>query len=154
MNAFFVPQLGSMIYTMNGMVTTLNLQADRTGDFLGLSSHFSGDGFPGMKLQVKAVEPAAFESWVANAKVSSAGLDRADYSELAKQSSNVARSVYGRVEAGLFDAIAHQELPPGPGPERGQPAVEVSPRSSAAICTPSSPKGALKAAPPSLRAGG
>ena len=31
MNAFFVPQLGSMIYTMNGMVTQLNLQADETG---------------------------------------------------------------------------------------------------------------------------
>jgi cytochrome o ubiquinol oxidase subunit 2 len=28
MNVFFVPQLGSMIYTMNGMTTQLNLQAD------------------------------------------------------------------------------------------------------------------------------
>ncbi len=28
MNAFFIPQLGSMIYTMNGMTTRLNLQAD------------------------------------------------------------------------------------------------------------------------------
>jgi cytochrome o ubiquinol oxidase subunit II len=25
MNAFFIPQLGSMIYTMNGMTTQLNL---------------------------------------------------------------------------------------------------------------------------------
>jgi cytochrome o ubiquinol oxidase subunit II len=47
MNAFFIPQLGSMIYTMNGMTTQLNLQADAPGTFRGLSSHFSGDGFGG-----------------------------------------------------------------------------------------------------------
>ena len=47
MNAFFVPQLGSMIYTMNGMTTQLNLQADAPGTFHGLSSHYSGDGFSG-----------------------------------------------------------------------------------------------------------
>src|SRR3954471_24749176 len=46
MNAFFIPQLGSMIYTMNGMVTRLNLRADNNGDYQGLSAHFSGDGFP------------------------------------------------------------------------------------------------------------
>ena len=32
MNVFFIPQLGSMIYTMNGMVTRLDLQADEVGD--------------------------------------------------------------------------------------------------------------------------
>ena len=48
MNAFFVPQLGSMIYTMNGMVTQLHLQADHAGDYNGLSAQFSGDGFPDM----------------------------------------------------------------------------------------------------------
>ena len=32
MSAFFVPQLGSMIYTMNGMTTQLNLRADAPGD--------------------------------------------------------------------------------------------------------------------------
>jgi len=46
MNAFFIPQFGSMIYTMNGMVTRLHLRADNEGDYQGLSSHFSGDGFP------------------------------------------------------------------------------------------------------------
>ena len=30
MNTFFIPQLGSMIYTMNGMSSRLNLMADRT----------------------------------------------------------------------------------------------------------------------------
>ena len=51
MNTFFVPQLGSMIYTMNGMTTQLNLQADHPGTFHGLSAHFSGDGFSDMHVR-------------------------------------------------------------------------------------------------------
>src|SRR6202000_614262 len=46
MNAFFVAQLGSLIYTRNGMVTHLELRADNEGAIQGLSGHFSGDGFP------------------------------------------------------------------------------------------------------------
>src|SRR6185312_9354545 len=65
MNAFFIPQLGSMIYTMNGMTTRLNLQADKPGDYQGLSSHFSGDGFSGMSFAVHAVSEAAFNDWAA-----------------------------------------------------------------------------------------
>src|SRR6202035_5200177 len=41
MNVFFIPQLGSMIYTMNGMVTRLELRADQVGNYHGLSAHFS-----------------------------------------------------------------------------------------------------------------
>src|SRR5207245_10599686 len=64
MNAFFVPQLGSMIYTMNGMRTQLNLRADAPGTFLGLSSHYSGDGFSGMHFDVRALPPAQFAAWI------------------------------------------------------------------------------------------
>ena len=53
MNAFFIPQLGSMIYTMNGMATQLNLHADEPGMLLGLSSHYSGDGLPDMHFDVR-----------------------------------------------------------------------------------------------------
>ena len=38
MNSFFVPQLGSQIYTMAGMVTRLHLQADHPGTYRGLSA--------------------------------------------------------------------------------------------------------------------
>ena len=60
MNVFFVPQLGSMIYTMNGMTTQLNLRADAPGTFLGLSSHYSGDGFSDMHFDVQAVPAEQF----------------------------------------------------------------------------------------------
>ena len=55
MNSFFVPQLGSQIYTMPGMTTQLNLLADRPGDYPGLSANFSGDGFSDMRFLVHAV---------------------------------------------------------------------------------------------------
>ena len=55
MNSFFVPQLGSQMYTMGGMVTKLNLQADHEGTYDGLSAEYSGEGFAGMHFKVKAV---------------------------------------------------------------------------------------------------
>jgi cytochrome o ubiquinol oxidase subunit 2 len=64
MNSFFVPQLGSQIYTMAGMATELNLQADDPGTFAGLSAQFSGDGFSDMRFEVAAVPPQAFGRWV------------------------------------------------------------------------------------------
>ena len=39
LNSFFVPQLGSQIYSMAGMTSQLNLQADKPGTFHGLSAH-------------------------------------------------------------------------------------------------------------------
>ena len=55
LNTFFVPQLGSMIYTMNGMATELYLHADEPGTYHGQSAHFSGDGFSDMHFPVRAV---------------------------------------------------------------------------------------------------
>src|SRR5215207_6884032 len=68
MSAFFVPQLGSMIYTKNRMTTQLHLQADHEGDFYGRASHFSGDGFPGMQFTLRALSNDAFDAWVRRAQ--------------------------------------------------------------------------------------
>ena len=89
MNAFFVPQLGSMIYTMNGMTTRLNLESDREGDFYGRSTQFSGDGFPGMQFMLRAVSTDAFEAWSRAARDAAAMLDRDEYANLTKQSMSV-----------------------------------------------------------------
>ena len=123
MNAFFVPQLGSMIYTMNGMATQLHLEASRDGSFDGLSAHFSGDGFSDMHFVTKAVAQDAFFHWVDGAKGSAATLDAASYQHLAKQSKNLPPSTFKLAENGLFSQIVMQTLPPGPGP-----APSVSPK--------------------------
>ena len=60
MNSFFVPQLGSQIYTMAGMTTHLQLQADNAGSYPGFSAQFSGDGFADMTFKVDAVPHARF----------------------------------------------------------------------------------------------
>src|SRR6202795_1307153 len=56
MNSFFVPQLGSQIYAMPGMVSRLNLKADQPGTFQGLSAQFSGDGFSDMRFDLVSVD--------------------------------------------------------------------------------------------------
>src|SRR6201991_1173632 len=63
MNSFFVPQLGSQIYTMAGMTTRLHLQADHPGTYRGLSAQFSGDGFSDMRFNVEAVPAEGFARW-------------------------------------------------------------------------------------------
>ncbi len=127
MNAFFVPQLGSMIYTMYGMTTQLNLQADHKGDYYGRSTMFSGDGFPGMQFSMRAVYNDEFDDWVRTARNSGPMLDRESYASLAKQSMNVPPSTYGVIDPGLFEAIATRALAPGPGPDAGRPGPDIKP---------------------------
>ncbi len=85
MNVFFIPQLGSMIYTMNGMVTKLNLRADNEGKLQGLSAHFSGDGFPDMMFDVNVISPLAFPDWVATTAKTDAVLNEDSYTKLMQQ---------------------------------------------------------------------
>ena len=122
MNTFFVPQLGGMIYTMNGMADDLYLQADHPGVFAGRSAHFSGDGFSDMHFDVHAVTPAAFAVWAGQTRRAGPMLDAAGYAALAKQSSNVTPFTYRNVSPDLFDRVVQQSLAPGPGPESDQPA--------------------------------
>ncbi|MBR1124945.1 cytochrome ubiquinol oxidase subunit II [Bradyrhizobium lablabi] len=117
MNVFYIPQLGSMIYTMNGMVTKLNLRADNEGKLLGLSAHFSGDGFPDMMFDVNVVSPVAFPDWVAATARSDSVLDQETYTKLMEQSVEKGRPTYRLEDPRLFDLIATQHIPPGPGPQ-------------------------------------
>ena len=128
MNAFFIPQLGSMIYTMNGMTTQLNLQADSPGTFRGLSSHYSGDGFSDMHFDVLALPAERFAAWIEAARNAGPTLDAGSYAALARQSMNVRPFTFRSAEPGLFQQIVTQKLPPGPGPRTGRPHPSVSPR--------------------------
>ena len=108
MNSFFVPQLGSQIYTMGGMTTRLNLQADNQGEFVGFSNNFSGDGFPDMRFMVKAVASGDFDSWVAQVRGAGRGLDDPAYAELTKPSSAVPPATFRSVDPNLFERIVQQ----------------------------------------------
>jgi cytochrome o ubiquinol oxidase subunit 2 len=115
-NSFFVPQMGSMIYTMPRMTTRLNLQANKPGVYNGLSSHFSGEGFAGMQFQVQALPADQFAMWADAAHASALKLDGAGYAQLSKPSSYVKPITYGAVAPGLYDAIVANRAPPNPVP--------------------------------------
>ena len=110
MNSFFVPQLGSQIYTMGGMTTHLNLLADHPGEYPGFSAMFSGDGFSDMRFVAKAVPAGDFDAWVTQVRGSGSALDNAAYAALAKPSKAVPPTTYRSVEPKLFDRIIEQTL--------------------------------------------
>src|SRR3954467_13992484 len=117
MNAFFIPQLGSMIYTMNGMVTRLQLRADNEGSYHGLSSHFSGDGFLDMLFGVHVVSPLAFPEWVSSTAGTDQVLNEESNTSLTPQTIERTRPTYRLDDPLLFEAIATQKIAPGPGPQ-------------------------------------
>jgi cytochrome o ubiquinol oxidase subunit II len=116
MTAFFVPQLGSMIYTMNKMGTQLHLLANDPGTFRGLATQLSGDGFADMHFEVVAKTSAEFYDWLGQTRATGDELTSARYIELSKQSALPEPISFKTVEDGLFDKVLDQTLPPGPGP--------------------------------------
>ena len=126
MNSFFVPQLGSQIYTMAGMVTRLHLQADHPGKYRGLSAQFSGDGFADMRFNVEAVPAENFAQWVTAARAAGPVLNAQAYADLAKPSKAVAPFTYRAVDPNLFNRIASS------GPAMDDPSQLTHPESQRA----------------------
>ena len=118
MTAFFVPQWGSMIYTMNGMASRLNLRADEAGEYLGRATQISGAGFSAMQFGARAVTPEAFAQWAKEAEAAPT-FDEAAYKDLARQ--GIAdKSARPLTDATLFDDIVSQKIPPAPGPSASE----------------------------------
>ncbi|ANI13382.1 ubiquinol oxidase subunit II [Pseudomonas citronellolis] len=105
MNSFFIPQLGSQIYSMTGMLTKLHLIANEEGVFDGISANYSGSGFSGMKFKAIATSEQGFQDWVAKVKTAQAGLTEEGFPELAKPSENVPATYFSSVTPDLFQHI-------------------------------------------------
>jgi cytochrome o ubiquinol oxidase subunit 2 len=127
MNVFFVPRLGSEIYSMSGMATQLNLQADEAGRYPGLSANFSGDGFADMTFNLEALPAAQFDDWIVTARNTGGVLDDTAYRGLLRQSTRIQPYTYRSVQAGLFERIVTLQLPPGEGPSVGRPGPAIKP---------------------------
>ena len=121
-NVFWVPQLGSMLYCMNGMAGNLYLQADHPGVYRGESAMISGDGFADMHFDTDAMPQGRFDAWVASTRGAGPTLDSQAYRALLRQSIE-APHTYRSVRPGLFADIVMQRLPPGDGPRGGVPGV-------------------------------
>jgi cytochrome o ubiquinol oxidase subunit II len=110
MNSFFVPQLGSQIYAMAGMVNRLELLAEKAGTFQGFSAQYSGAGFSDMRFEVKALPATDFQAWVAATKTGGGTLDPVAYGRLARPSTADKPQTFGTVTPRLFDAAIQQAV--------------------------------------------
>ena len=113
MTAFFVPQWGSMIYTMNAMTSRLNLRVDQPGDYMGLASHLSGAGFSNMHFRARAMTRDAFKQWAQSA--AGAPFDADAYKALSRQG-EAEPSLRPLANTHLFENIVNQKIAPAPGP--------------------------------------
>ncbi len=107
MSAFFVPQLGSQIYTMAGMQTKLHLLPTQTGTYQGLDSQYNGDGFSEMHFPVEVLSDEAMQKWIASVKASNEKLDLNRYKKLRQNSIAHPAEHFAKVEPNLFHNIMH-----------------------------------------------
>jgi cytochrome o ubiquinol oxidase subunit 2 len=129
MNSFFIPQLGSQIYSMAGMATQLHLIANEAGVFDGISANYSGAGFAGMKFKaIATASPEEFDAWVAKVKQQSQQLDPQSYQALAKPSENNAVQYYSSVSEGMFNHIVMQYMHMDAGMDMSQHSAHSSPK--------------------------
>jgi cytochrome o ubiquinol oxidase subunit II len=110
MNSFFIPELGSQIYTMPGMTTQLNLQADTSGAYPGLSAQFSGPGFSDMQFTLRAESGDKFATWVAQVHERGGVLDDATVTQLIRPTRAAGELTFGSVPDDPFDMVVHGHM--------------------------------------------
>ncbi|AEH39876.1 cytochrome o ubiquinol oxidase subunit II [Buchnera aphidicola (Cinara tujafilina)] len=107
MNSFFIPDLGSQIYAMAGMKTTLNLKTGKTGIYKGISANYSGKGFSNMKFNVHIVENfSRLNAWIKEVKLSKNKLIfKKQFLKISKPSGNIFIQYFSYVDPLLFYKI-------------------------------------------------
>lgn len=86
MQSFIIPALGGQIYTMAGMVTQLNLKADRIGEFEGMNTQYNGGGFHAQRFEAVAMTTKDFDNWVERVQQNGVALNHTGYRMLAGRS--------------------------------------------------------------------
>ena len=110
MNSFFIPQLGSQIYTMPGMTTQLNLQADIPGVYPGISAQFSGPGFSDMQFTAHAESGDDFAAWLTQVHQHGDRLDADTVARLVQPTRAAGELTYGAVLDDPFERVAQGRL--------------------------------------------
>ncbi len=106
MNSFWIPELGSQIYAMAGMDSSLHLIADEQGTFPGRSTNYSGAGFSEMTFDAHALSDKAFRDWVKKVGESGQSLSfNKGYQALAEPSTDVPVQYYSDVSPDLYKNI-------------------------------------------------
>ncbi|WP_343189372.1 ubiquinol oxidase subunit II [Buchnera aphidicola] len=109
MNSFFIPSLGSQIYSMAGMINKLNLISNESGLYKGISANYSGVGFSDMKFKV-IVTPdfKTFNEWVEYIKNYSEKLNTIKKFNKISNIDNYKNDCFSGVNKNLFDQIVNK----------------------------------------------
>jgi cytochrome c oxidase subunit II len=83
MHSFFIPSFGVQLYTTPGRVNETWFQVDKAGVYYGQCNQICGLNHSYMPIVVEAMEPAAYEAWLAQAKTKFAMDDSAAGRKLA-----------------------------------------------------------------------
>lgn len=110
MSAFWIPDLGSQIYSMNAMSSQLNLIANHEGTFTGYNTNINGDGYAAMKFQTHAVKDGDYDAWVKRAQVSPDMLTYDVFRQLAEPNIADKPRYYMLHEDDLYDRIVHAKM--------------------------------------------
>ena len=113
MNAFYVPAMAGMIYTMPGMQTQLSAVINNVGDYKGFSANYSGAGFSNMRFDVKAMSEKDFAQWVEKVKTQGTSLSAKKYLDLEQPSEKEPVHYYSNVQSGLYQSILNMCVRPG-----------------------------------------
>jgi len=112
MSSFFIPDLGSQMYAMAGMVSHLNLLANGPGNFTGYNMEFSGEGYGTMHFTTNALTKEKFAAWVQAAKGNATTLSLDQFNKMNKPQSNLPVTTFASVEPNLFSHITGQFMAP------------------------------------------
>lgn len=115
MNSLEIPQLAGQIYAMGGMRTKLNIIANKEGDYRGLSTNFSGQGFAGMHFVVRVSSEKKFDQWVKYAQQhAKQALTVPAYNKLTLPTENNPVEYFSPVADNLFNKVIMKFMKPMP----------------------------------------
>jgi len=107
MNAFYIPALAGMVYTMPSMETQLNAVMNKVGVYDGFSANYSGAGFSQMRFKYHGVNQADFDAWVEKTRAGNK-LTRTEFQALDKPTIKHPIMHFGSVDKGLYDLILNR----------------------------------------------
>ena len=110
MSAFWIPNLGSQIYAMNGMTAKLHLEADKPGEYRGSNSNISGEGYADMNFKVIATNDEQFDRWTTSLSKSPNNIDWGAYTTIAKQTRDSSVHNYRLDDEKLYDKILEKYM--------------------------------------------
>lgn len=122
MSAFWIPNLGSQTYAMNGMSARLSLQADKPGEYYGSNSNINGEGYAKMNFMAVAMQSRRdFDLWAKaiEERQGHGHLDWTEYQTLAKASDSDQTIYLHLHDTDLYTKIMNKYMRHGQTPGGG-----------------------------------